>query len=140
MSYEDLLFADNETWSETKMFLSPGEIVKSFCVEIVIDGQDIAETVATASVLGDITNETLVIDEVTGTLVNFTMNTLEQAHYFGSSGFYGTVSVKFSANETRYHESFSRFYTNMFPNISLHKQLFKGILLLRRVICQGKVS
>ena len=27
--------------------------------------------------------------------VNFTMNTVEQAHYFGSSGFYGTVTAVF---------------------------------------------
>ena len=100
MSYEDFLFADNESWIEAKMFLSPGEIVKSFCVEIFIEDEDILETIATASVLGDITNETLVSDRVQGTMVNFTMNTLEQAHYFGSSGFYGTVSVKFRTNET----------------------------------------
>lgn len=77
-----------------RMFLNPGEIVKTFNVEVEIiaeEEDDIIQTEVYASILGDIANETL----VDNTFVNFTMNILEQAHYFGSSGFYGTVTVMF---------------------------------------------
>ena len=82
----------NRTLQYSKMFLNPGEIVKSFSVEVDItaeDDEEIVDTEVFASILGDIGNETL----VDNTFVNFTMNILEQAHYFGSSGFYGTVTV-----------------------------------------------
>ena len=51
---------------------------------------------------GDISNETI-SDLESGAnhaLVNFTMNTREQAHHFASKGFYGTVSVQFGLNRT----------------------------------------
>ena len=81
------------------MFLRPGEIVTSFSVEVDItaeDEDDEVETEVIASILGDISNETLMLDQsLSEQHVNFTMNTREQAHYFGSSGFYGTVTVLF---------------------------------------------
>merc|ERR1712106_450602 len=54
-----------------------------------------------ASVLGDISNETVAnVDSPTRGLVNFTMNTREQAHHFGSQGFYGTVGVQYKLNKS----------------------------------------
>ena len=104
----------NGSWAAVTMFLCPGEIVASFSVELDLGTEAASRdhTQVTASVLGDISNETV---EDTGTRsvdsgyksvfiqylplpsfrVNFTMNTVEQAHYFGSSGFYGTVTAVF---------------------------------------------
>merc|ERR1719452_98377 len=67
-----------------EMFLCPEEILHNFSVE------------------GDIKSETLEEISEKRQLVNFTMNTREQAHYFGSSGFFGTMNlqVKTAKSET----------------------------------------
>eukprot|EP00092_Neocalanus_flemingeri_P036312 GFUD01039534.1.p1 GENE.GFUD01039534.1~~GFUD01039534.1.p1 ORF type:complete len:745 (+),score=138.61 GFUD01039534.1:188-2422(+) len=86
-----------------KMFLRPGEIVRHFSVNIEIaEKYEILNLGVHASVLGDISNETIVEDETPKRrLVNFTMNTREQAHHFGSNGFYGSVVVQFGLNNSR---------------------------------------
>lgn len=83
-----------------KMFLRPGEIVRHFNVKIEIaEKHEIQDLDVHASVLGDISNETVVdIGIPSKKMVNFTMNTREQAHHFGSKGFYGSVIVQFGLN------------------------------------------
>jgi len=102
VTYEDVLKKKDGFYIH-EMFLKPGEIVKHFNVDIeIVDHFEIQDLSVHASVLGDISNET--ISEVergsTHALVNFTMNTREQAHHFASKGFYGTVSVQFGLNKT----------------------------------------
>ena len=48
----------NGSWAAVTMFLCPGEIVASFSVELDL-GTEAANTEVTASVLGDISNETV---------------------------------------------------------------------------------
>ena len=48
----------NGSWAAVTMFLCPGEIVASFSVELDL-GTEAANTQVTASVLGDISNETV---------------------------------------------------------------------------------
>ena len=91
------------------MFLSPGEIVRQFSVLVSLSRDNISRTLVTAPVLGnylfdketlsqtsstpagDVSNETVCENE---RLVNFTMNTREQAHYFGTNGAYGTLLIE----------------------------------------------
>ena len=96
------MLESNETWQIEKMFLKPGEIVGSFSVgvEIGVDdhcaSEQMLETEVFASILGDISNETLTEEQgIERQFIDFNMNTREQAHYFGSSGFYGTVTILF---------------------------------------------
>lgn len=92
----------NETRLAMDMFLCPEEILHNFSVQVVIkcEEETIVETKVSASVLGDINNETLEEISENRQLVNFTMNTLEQAHYFGSSGFYGTLNLQVETGNT----------------------------------------
>ena len=94
----------NNTRMTMDMFLCPEEILHNFSVEVDIKCEEdtILGTEVGASVLGDINNETLEEISEKRHLVNFTMNTREQAHYFGSSGFFGTLSlqVKTAKSET----------------------------------------
>ena len=91
VTYHDLL-QHERTMRSLKVFLSPGEIVRQFSVWVDINRDDgkIVETLVTAPVLGDITNETVFNNEK---MVNFTMNTREQAHYFGTNGAYGPLII-----------------------------------------------
>jgi len=94
----------NNTRLTMDMFLCPEEILHNFSVEVDIKCEEdtILGTEVGASVLGDINNETLEEISEKRQLVNFTMNTREQAHYFGSSGFFGTLNlqVKTAKSET----------------------------------------
>ena len=94
VTYHDLLQQDGEVRS-LEIFLSPGEIVRQFSVQVDIardEGEEqVVETLVMAPVLGDITNETVFNDDK---LVNFTMNTREQAHYFGTNGAFGSVVIR----------------------------------------------
>lgn len=85
-----------------KMFLRPGEIVHHFSVQIeIVENYEILDLGVHASVLGDISNETVVKNmNPNHGFVNFTMNTREQAHHFGSKGFYGTVGIQYSLNKS----------------------------------------
>ena len=92
----------NETGLAMDMFLCPEEILHNFSVEVDIrcENDTIIETEVSASILGNINNETLEELSEKRQLVNFTMNTREQAHYFGSSGFYGTLNLKVKTGKT----------------------------------------
>ena len=92
----------NETRLTLDMFLCPEEILHNFSVKVDIKGEEdiILNTEVSASVLGDINNETLEEISEKRHLVNFTMNTIEQAHYFGSSGFYGTLNLHVKTRNT----------------------------------------
>ena len=109
MTYHDLLHTEGPV-SRLEMFLSPGEIVRQFSVLVSLSRDNISRTLVTAPVLGnyfnfndketlptssnpagDVSNETVCENE---RLVNFTMNTREQAHYFGTNGAYGTLLIE----------------------------------------------
>ena len=94
----------NDTWLTMDMFLCPEEIIHNFSVEVFIrsveEDDAILETEVSASVLGDIKKETLEEISEWRQLVNFTMNSREQAHYFGSSGFYGMLSLQVKTRKT----------------------------------------
>ena len=106
MAYGDRMFEDQDdsSWKVSKLFLSPGEIVKSFNVDILLSQViltsdwltqnnaylwlvkevEVLDCEVVASVLGDITNETVLQRDYSSTdnlenLVSFNMNTLEQA-------------------------------------------------------------
>merc|ERR1711988_1330671 len=122
------------------MFLSPGEIVRQFSVwvDITRDDGKIVETLVTAPVLGDITNETVFNNEK---MVNFTMNTREQAHYFGTNGAYGPLIIHIRTNQTedmrRSAGGNSRegflfdYFLNVFQNIEQDRQHTKVSQLLK---------
>ena len=97
----------NETRLTMDMFLCPEEILHNFSVQVDIKCEEdtIVETKVSASVLGDINNETLEEISENRQLVNFTMNTREQAHYFGSSGFYGTLNLQVETGNTETNEN-----------------------------------
>ena len=49
---------------------------------------------------GDISNDTINENEGSNNkVINFTMNTIEQAHHFGSKGFFGNVAVQFKVEK-----------------------------------------
>ena len=102
----------NETGLTLDMFLCPEEILHNFSVKVDIKCEEdiILGTEVSASVLGDINNETLEEISEKRQLVNFTMNTREQAHYFGSSGFYGTLNLNVKTRNTETMLEYSNEY------------------------------
>ena len=109
MTYHDLLHTEGPV-GRLEIFLSPGEIVRQFSVLVSVTRDNISQTLVTAPVLGnscyidketlremsstpvgDVSNETVCENE---RLVNFTLNTREQAHYFGTNGAYGTLAIE----------------------------------------------
>ena len=84
--------------------------MRQFSVLVSVTRDNISQTLVTAPILGnscyivketlremssspigDVSNETVCENE---RLVNFTMNTREQAHYFGTNGVYGALLIE----------------------------------------------
>lgn len=96
-TYEYLLVRDLDSYNHI-LSLSPGETVADFQIKVTVkEARDLIDLNVTSPVLGDLTADltTVKVNGEGDLEVDFSMNEVEQSHYFGRHGFTGDFSVAF---------------------------------------------